>query len=162
VQTFTAEFIDAARPARHAVGNRWFLDETDVKVAGRWIYLYRAVDQHGQVIDVLVSRRRDAVAAQAFFARALQLGPASVEVTTDRAPVYPRVLDEAAPTARHVTEPYANNAIEADHGRLRRVRRTRWSAARVRRRRPWRSRRSIPRAASCTPYPVAGQLHIDD
>jgi IS6 family transposase len=72
----------------------------------------------GQVIDVLASRRRDAVAARAFFARALQLGPAPVEVTTDRAPVYPRVVDEAAPTARHVTEPYANNAIEADHGRL--------------------------------------------
>jgi transposase, IS6 family len=106
VQTFTAEFIDAARPARHAVGNRWFLDETYVKVAGRWIYLYRAVDQHGQVIDVLASR--------AFFARALQLGAAPVEVTTDRAPAYPRVVDEAAPTARHVTEPYANNAIEAD------------------------------------------------
>jgi transposase, IS6 family len=95
----------------------WFLDETYVKVAGRWIYLYRAVDQHGQVIDVLVSRRRDAVAARAFFARALQFGPAPVEVTTDRAPVYPHVVNEAAPTARHVTEPYANNAIEADHGR---------------------------------------------
>jgi transposase-like protein len=50
VQTFTAEFIDAARPARHVVGNRCFLDETYVKVAGCWIYLYRAVDQHGQVI----------------------------------------------------------------------------------------------------------------
>ena len=118
VQTFTPEFIDAARPARHAAGDRWFLEETYVKVAGRWTYLYRAVDQHGQVIDVLASRRRDAVAARAFFARALQLGPAPVEVTTDRAPVYPRVVDEAAPTARHVTEPYANNAIEADHGRL--------------------------------------------
>ena len=55
VQTFTPEFIDAARPARHAAGDRWFLDETYVKVAGRWTYLYRAVDQHGQVIDVLVS-----------------------------------------------------------------------------------------------------------
>jgi transposase, IS6 family len=60
VQTFTPEFIDAARPARHSTGNRWFLDETYVKVAGRWTYLYRAVDQHGQVIDVLVSIRRDA------------------------------------------------------------------------------------------------------
>jgi transposase-like protein len=56
VQTFTAEFIDAARPARHAVGNRWFLNETYVKVAGRWICLYRALDQHSQVIGVLVSR----------------------------------------------------------------------------------------------------------
>jgi IS6 family transposase len=55
VQTFTPEFIDAARSARHGAGDRWFVDETYVKVAGRWTYLYRAVDQRGQVIDVLVS-----------------------------------------------------------------------------------------------------------
>jgi transposase, IS6 family len=89
-----------------------------VKVAGRWIYLYRAVDQHGQVIDVLVSERRDAAAARAFFTRAFRSGPAPVEVTTDRAPVYPRVIDELVPAARHVLEQHANNAIEADHGRL--------------------------------------------
>jgi IS6 family transposase len=118
VQTFTPEFIDAARPARHAAGDRWFLDETYVKVAGRWAYLYRAVDQHGQVIDVLFSTRRDAAVARAFFTRALRLGPGPVEVTTDRAPVYPRVLEEIVPSARHVTEQYANNSIEADHGRL--------------------------------------------
>ena len=118
VQTFTAEFIDAARPARHAAGDRWFVDETYVKVAGRWSYLYRAVDQHGQVIDVLVSWRRNAAAARDFFARALQQGLAPVEVATDRAPAYPRVVEEAAPAARHVTERHANNAIEADHGRL--------------------------------------------
>ena len=64
VQTFTAEFIDAARPARHVPGRRWFVDETYVKIAGRWHYLYRAVDQHGQVIDVLVSTRRNADAAR--------------------------------------------------------------------------------------------------
>ena len=44
--------------------------------------------------------------------------PSPVEVTTDRAPVYPRVIDELVPTARHVFEQYANNRIEADHGRL--------------------------------------------
>jgi transposase-like protein len=104
VQTFTAEFVDAARPAQRAVGDRWFVDETYVKVAGCWIYLYRAVDQHGQVIDVLASERRDARAARAFFIRGLKSGPAPVEVTTDRTPVYPRVIDELAPTARHVLE----------------------------------------------------------
>ena len=118
VQTFTPEFIDAARPARHATGDRWFVDETYVKVAGRWTYLHRAVDQHGQVIDGLVSERRDGAAARAFFTRALTQGPAPVEVTTDRAPVYPRVIDELAPAARHVLEQYANNAVETDHGRL--------------------------------------------
>jgi transposase, IS6 family len=82
------------------------------------IYLYRAVDQHGQVIDVLVSARRNAEAARAFFARALHCATAPVEVTTDRAPVYPSVLDALVPAARHTTEKYANNVIEADHGRL--------------------------------------------
>jgi transposase-like protein len=118
VQTFTSELIDAARPSRHATGDRWFVDETYVKVAGRWTYLYHAVDQHGQVIDVLMSARRDGATARAFFARALTFGPAPVEVTTDRAPVYPRVIDEHAPRARHVQELYANNVVEADHGRL--------------------------------------------
>jgi transposase-like protein len=118
VQTFTPEFIDAARPARHSAGDRWFLDETYVKVAGRWAYLYRAVDQYGQVIDVVVSERRDAAAARAFFARALAIGRSPVEITTDRAPVYPRVIAELAPAARHVLGRYANNTVEADHGRL--------------------------------------------
>jgi IS6 family transposase len=118
VQTFTVELIDAARPSRHAGGDRWFVDETYVKVAGRWTYLYRAVDQHGQVIDVLLSQRRDSAAARALFTRALRLSPAPIEVTTDRAPVYPRVIDEHVPGACHVLEQYANNLVEADHGRL--------------------------------------------
>ena len=46
VQRFTPALIDAARPCRHAVGDRWFVDETYVKVAGHWRYAYRAVDQH--------------------------------------------------------------------------------------------------------------------
>jgi transposase-like protein len=59
VQRFTPKLIEAARPGRHAPGNRWFVDETYVKVAGQWTYLYRAVDQHDQVIDVLpVSQAR--------------------------------------------------------------------------------------------------------
>ena len=68
VQRLTPLLVDAARPCRHAVGDRWYWDETYVKVAGRWRYLYRAVDQHGQNIDVYVSARRDTRAAQRFFA----------------------------------------------------------------------------------------------
>jgi transposase-like protein len=50
VQRFTPEFIEAARLCRHAPGDRWFADETYIKVARRWTYLYRAIDQHGQVL----------------------------------------------------------------------------------------------------------------
>ena len=118
VQRFTPEFIEAARPCRHAPGDRWFVDETYLKVAGRWPYLYRAVDPYGQVIDVLLSPRRDLAAARRFFSRALRAGIVPAEVTTDRAPAYPRVLDELLPSALHTVERHANNPVEADHGRL--------------------------------------------
>ena len=75
VQRFTPELIDAARPSRHVAGDRWFVDETYLKVAGRWVYLYRAIDQYGQVIDVLASPKRDYAGARRFFARALKGSP---------------------------------------------------------------------------------------
>src|SRR2546423_13854983 len=118
VQRFTPLLIDAAGPCRHAPGDRWFVDETYAKVAGRWVYLYRAIDQFGQVIDVLVSEKRDLAATRRFLTRALQHGSSPVEVTTDHAAAYPRVLDELMPAAYHVTEQYGNNSIESDHGRL--------------------------------------------
>jgi transposase-like protein len=114
VQRFTPLLAEAARPCRHAVGDRWQVDETYVKVAGRWRYVYRAIDQFGQVIDVLVSAQRDARAARRFFERAI--GTTSVappEVVTDRAATYPVVLDELLPAAWHRTDRYANNHIEA-------------------------------------------------
>ncbi|HEX8859634.1 MAG TPA: IS6 family transposase [Actinomycetes bacterium] len=119
VQRFTPLLADAARPCRHAVGDRWFVDETYVKVAGQWRYVYRAVDQFGQVIDVLVSPRRDVKAARRFFEQAINVTKAApVEVTTDRAATYPIVLKDLLPAAWHRTDQYANNGIECDHGRL--------------------------------------------
>src|SRR5512132_129210 len=71
VQRFTPLLAEAARPCRHAVGQRWFVDETYVKVGGRWRFVYRAIDQFGQVIDVFVSARRDVQAARQFFEQAI-------------------------------------------------------------------------------------------
>ncbi len=62
VQRSTAEFTEAARPGRHIPGDRWVAGEAYVKAAGTWTYLYRAVGQHGQVLDVLLSVRRDLAA----------------------------------------------------------------------------------------------------
>ena len=119
VQRFTPLLADAARFARHAPGERWFVDETYVKVNGSWRYVYRAVDQYGRVIDVLVSARRDAHAARRFFRRALAaLKVIPTEVVTDAAAVYPAVLHELVPSAWHHVERYANNPIEADHSQL--------------------------------------------
>ena len=121
VQRFTPLLADAARFSRHAPGDRWFVDETYVKVNGVWRYVYRAVDQHGQVIDVLLTVHRDAAAAHRFFTRPLRmLKVIPSEVVTDAAPVYPAVLEELVPAAWHHVEQYANNPIEADHGQLKR------------------------------------------
>jgi transposase-like protein len=119
VQRSTPLLAEAARPCRHAVGDRWWVDETYVKVAGRWRYAYRAIDQFGQVIDVFVSAHRDVKAARRFFQRAIGTTKARpVEVVTDRAATYPVVLEELLSAAWHRTEQYANNRVEADHGRL--------------------------------------------
>ncbi|SCF42158.1 Transposase (or an inactivated derivative) [Micromonospora matsumotoense] len=119
VQRFTPLLADAARFSRYCPGDRWFVDETYVKVNGIWRYVYRAVDQHGQVIDVLVSARRDAAAARRFFHRALTtLKVTPGEVVTDANPVYPRVIEDLVPSAWHHVERHANNPIEADHSQL--------------------------------------------
>jgi transposase, IS6 family len=119
VQRFTPLLADAARFARHSPGRRWFVDETYVKVNGVWRYVYRAIDEDGQVIDVLVSARRDAGSARRFFQRALAtLKVTPNQVVTDAAPIYPAVLADLLPAAWHHVEQYANNPIEADHGQL--------------------------------------------
>jgi transposase, IS6 family len=115
VRRFTPLLAEAARPCRHTVGDRWFVDETYVKVAGQWRYVDRAIDQFGQVIDVFVSQRRDAKAARRFFERAVgatKVTPA--EVVTDRAATYRMVLEELLPAAWHRTDQYANHRVEAD------------------------------------------------
>ena len=118
VQRFTPLLVEAARPGRHAVGGRWFVDETYVKVAGVWRYVYRAVDQNGQVIDVYVSKKRDTTAATKFFTAAITAHGEPVEVTTDKSPVLAKTIGALAPGAHHDTTQYANNRVEADHGRL--------------------------------------------
>ena len=118
VQRFTPLLIDAARPCRHAVGARWFTGETSVKVSGVWRYVYRAVDQHGQVIDVYVSKHRDIPSARRFFTTSLTAHHVPVEVVTDRAPALANVIEDLIPAAFHNTGQYENNRCERDHGRL--------------------------------------------
>jgi transposase-like protein len=100
VQRFTPLLIDAERPYRHSVGDRSFIDETYVKVAAVWRYVYRAVDQYGQVIDVYVSKRRNLTAARTLFAMVLANHARLEQVTTDLAASLVRVVDELLPQQR--------------------------------------------------------------
>jgi DDE domain len=87
VQRFTPLLAEAPRPCRHAVGDRWLVDETYVRAAGRRRYVYRAIDQFGQVIDMLVATRRDACAAHRFF----ECAHGATKIT----PVEERAIDAA-------------------------------------------------------------------
>jgi transposase, IS6 family len=94
VQRFTPLLIDAARPCRHAVRGL-LVRGRDLRQGRRvWRYVYRAVDQFGQVIDVYVSRRRDLAAARRFFAVALGDHDRPAEVMTDKAPSLIHVVEE--------------------------------------------------------------------
>jgi transposase-like protein len=98
-------------------------------VGGQWKYLFRAVDKHGQLIDFMLSNRRDTGAAYRFLRKALKTMsdcPLS-SITTDKLASYPKAIRRIqsegllSKDAEHRTSKYMNNIIEADHGALKRV-----------------------------------------
>jgi transposase-like protein len=123
VQRFTPLLADTARFCTHAPGDRWLVNETYVKVGCVWRNVYRAIDQYGQVIDLLVSPRRDAAAVRRFFTRALQMLKVTLsEVVTDAAAVYAGVLDEQAGGVAGEVAPRACGVGRHPHDRLIRAR----------------------------------------
>jgi transposase, IS6 family len=119
VQRFLPLFGEAARKYRAPVGPDWRVDETYARIGGRWHYIYRAIDGSGQIIDAYVSPKRDTVAAQHFFERAIaSSGTTPRRVITDKAATYPPALAVAVPGVLHRTGRYRTNGIERDHGFL--------------------------------------------
>ncbi len=115
-RAFTPRFIAAARRHRAPVGGRWRVDETYLKIGGRQRYLFRAIDDHGQIIDVYLSDRRNAAAARTFFENTIQeSGITPTRVTTDKAKCYPPALRTVLPLAEHRSSKYLNNGLERDH-----------------------------------------------
>jgi transposase-like protein len=122
VQRYVPEFERCwARYARK-VGRSWRVDETYLKVRGRWVYLYRAVDRDGSTVDFRLSPKRDAAAAKAFFRKALRThGRAPVCITLDGYAASHRAMREmpnenkAWKHTRLRSSKYLNNLIEQDH-----------------------------------------------
>jgi putative transposase len=114
----TPELAETLRRRRRGkVGRSWYVDETYVKVQGRWCYLYRAIDTSGALVDVMLSETRDMAAAMAFFRSAKTVtGITPARVTTDGHDSYPRAIrTELGDGVRHRTNRYLNNRIEQDH-----------------------------------------------
>ena len=98
------------------VGRRWLVDETYLKVKGKWGYLYRAIDQDGNLVDTMLSARRDMSAAQRFFRQTLSVAEVPQQVTTDGHDSYPRAIREILGTGvEHRDNAYLNRRIEQDH-----------------------------------------------
>jgi transposase-like protein len=122
VQRYVPEFEKRwARYARKA-GRSWRVDETYLKVRGRWVYLYRAVDKEGNTVDFRLSPKRDVAAAKAFFRKALRThGRAPISITLDGYAASHRAVREM-PSENRVwkhtklrSSKYLNNLIEQDH-----------------------------------------------
>jgi putative transposase len=115
---FAPLLAEQLRTKRHGqAGPSWYVDETYVRVKGKWCYLYRAIDADGNLVDSRLSEKRDMEAAQRFFKDALAVvGHAPERVTTDGHASYPRAVREAlGDHVQHRTSKYLNNCLEQDH-----------------------------------------------
>jgi len=124
VQRFVPEFEKRWRRSARPVGTSWRVDETYIKVRGRWAYLYRAVDRQGFTVDFLLSEHRDIAAATRFFIRAIEQHGAPERITLDG---YPATHSAVAELKKHGvlrpqtevrTSKYLNNLVEQDHRRV--------------------------------------------
>jgi transposase-like protein len=113
VQRFLPLFGVAACRHRRPAGGKWRVDETYCAFQGRHAYIYRAIDEDGQVVDAFFSERRNAAAAQSFFERALAVTEVTpVRVTSDKAKCYPPALRAVLPGVEHRRSKYLNNGLE--------------------------------------------------
>lgn len=128
VQRYAPELNQRFRRELKPTNGSWRVDETYIRVAGTWTYLYRAVDSTGATIDFWLSAERNAVAAKRLFQRALQNPghPRPRVINVDGNPSYPRVIAELkrerklGRRCRCRTCPYLNNIVEQDHRAIKR------------------------------------------
>ena len=118
---FGGDFARRLRRRRPKPGDTWHLDEVYIRIRGKLHYLWRAVDQHGVVLDILVQDRRNATAAKRFFKRLLAgLKFRPRRIVTDGLRSYGAAKREVLPEVRHRTSRYLNNRAENSHRPTRR------------------------------------------
>ena len=113
---FGPNYARSLRRKQGRAGDIWLVDELFIRIRGRRHYLWRAVDQDGDVIDILVTRRRDRKAAKRFFRKLLKhQGKPPWQLVTDKLRSYPAAHREVFPSVIHRTGQYENNRAEASH-----------------------------------------------
>ena len=118
---FGASFADRLRRRRPRPGDKWHLDEVFIRIQGVQHYLWRAVDQDGVVLDILVQPRRDAIAAKRFFKRLLKgLQYVPRVLVTDKLRSYGVAQRQLLPGVEHRQSRYLNNRAGNSHRPTRR------------------------------------------
>ena len=113
---FGQTYANALRRRRPRPGDKWYLDEVFIKINGKTNYLWRAVDQHGNVLDILVTSRRDATAATRFFRKLLTgLEYLPRVMITDKLASYGVAHRRLIPSVEHRRSKYLNNRAENSH-----------------------------------------------
>ena len=113
---FGPEYAGILRKKRGRLGDTWYVDEMFVKIRGEHRYLWRAVDQDGDVLDILVTSRRDTRAAKRFFRKVLKgQGRPPWKLITDKLRSYPAAHREIFPSVEHRTGQFENNRAEVSH-----------------------------------------------
>ena len=128
IQTYGPEVQRRLRGQIKPKGSTWHIDETFVRIAGQWRYLFRAVDSNGQTVDFYLSETRDREAAKCFLKRALANpdNRAPHVFARDKLRSYPAAIRELqkeghlSRRCRHRTRRYSNNRIESDHRQIKR------------------------------------------
>jgi len=123
VQRYAPEMERRLRSKLKPTNDSWRVDETYIRVKGKWVYLYRAVDSTGATIDFLLSAKRDTVAAKRFLTKALdgKNHPAPRVINTDKGAAYPPAIVQLKTEAalqedcQHRPVRYLNNLLEQDH-----------------------------------------------
>lgn len=118
---FGRQFAASLKQRRPKPGDKWHLDEVFIWVRGKLHYLWRAVDQNGVVLDILVQKRRDTGAAKRFFRKLLSGGTEAPRViVTDKLKSYAAAKREILPKTEHRQSRYLNNRAEVSHQPTRR------------------------------------------
>jgi putative transposase len=113
---FGPKYVTRLKRNHQGYGDTFFIDEVFVKIGGKQHYLWRAVDQDGEVIDVFLQKRRDGAAAKRFFKRLLKKHQGEPrKIVTDKLRSYGVAHRELIPDAIHDTSQYANNRAELSH-----------------------------------------------
>ena len=118
---FGPQFQRSLKRREGRLGDTWFVDEVFVSIGGQQHYLWRAVDQESDVLDILVQRRRNRAAAERFFRKVLKgQGQEPRRVVTDGLRSYPAAIHSILSDTEHDTTRYANNRAENSHQHTRR------------------------------------------